>query len=52
MFIIILNQIRYYKQVLDNESNLTTDGLSTLKFKTMSKTEDDNYTFLSVDLGL
>ena len=47
-----LNQIRYYKQILDNESNLTTDGLSTLKFKTMSKTEDDNYTFLSVDLGL
>ena len=47
-----LNQIRYYKQILDNESNLITDGLSTLKFKTMSKTEDDNYTFLSVDLGL
>ena len=47
-----LNQIRYYKQILDNESNLITDGLTTLKFKTMSKTEDDNYTFLSVDLGL
>ena len=47
-----LNQIRYYKQILDNESNLNNDGLSTLKFKTMSKTEDDNYTFLSVDLGL
>ena len=45
-----LNQIRYYKQVLDNESNLTTDGLSTLKFTTNSKTEDKNYTFLSVNL--
>ena len=47
-----LNQIRYYKQILDNKSNLTTDGLSTLKFKTISKTEDDNYTFLSVNLDL
>ena len=47
-----LNQIRYYKQILNNESNLTTDGLSTLKFKTNSKTEDNNYTFLSVNLDL
>lgn len=47
-----LNQIRYYKQILDNKSNLTTDGLSTLKYKTVSKTEDKNYTFLSVNLDL
>ena len=47
-----LNQIRYYKQILDNKSNLDDDGLSTLKFKTNSKTEDGNYTFLSVNLDL
>ncbi len=47
-----LNQIRYYKQILDNKSNLDDDGLSTLKFKTNSKTDDGNYTFLSVNLDL
>ena len=47
-----LNQIRYYNQVLENKSNLTTDGLSSLRFKTNSKTEEDNYTFLSVSLDI
>jgi hypothetical protein len=47
-----LNQIRYYNQVLENKSNLTTDGLSSLRFKTNSKTEEDNYTFLSVNLDI
>ena len=47
-----LNQIRYYEQILNNKSNLTTDGINTLKFKTNQKTEDENYTFLSVNLDL
>ena len=47
-----LNQIRYYDQILNNKSNLITDGLNTLKFKTNQKTEDENYTFLSVNLDL
>ena len=47
-----LNQIKYYDQILNNKSNLTTDGLTTLKYKTTSKTDDGNYTFLSVNLDL
>ena len=27
-----LNQIRFYNQVVNNETNLSTDGLSTLKY--------------------
>ena len=47
-----LNQIRYYDQILNNKSNLISDGLTTLKFKTNQKTEDENYVFLSVNLDL
>ena len=47
-----LNQIRYYDQILNNKSNLISDGLTTLKYKTISKTEDNNYIFLSVNLDL
>ena len=45
-----LNQIRFYNQVRNNETNLSTDGLTTLKFTGVSKTEQDNYTFISVKL--
>ena len=45
-----LNQIRFYNQVRNNETNLATDGLTSLKFKGVSKTEHDNYTFISVEL--
>ena len=44
------NQIRFYNQVRNNESNLATDGLTSLNFKGVSKTEQDNYTFISVEL--
>jgi hypothetical protein len=45
-----LNQIRFYNQILENKSNLISDGLTTLKFKTISKTNQENYTFISVEL--
>jgi len=45
-----LNQIRFYNQVRDNQTELATDGLTSLKFKGVSKTEQDNYTFISVEL--
>ena len=45
-----LNQIRFYNQVRNNETNLSTDGLTSLKFTGVSKTEQDNYTFISVEL--
>ena len=45
-----LNQIRFYNQVRNNETNLATDGLTSLKFKGVSKTEHDNYTFIPVEL--
>ena len=45
-----LNQIRFYNQVRNNETDLSKDGLSSLKFKSVSKTEQDNYTFISVEL--
>ena len=45
-----LNQIRFYNQVRNNQTELATDGLTSLKFKGVSKTEQDNYTFISVEL--
>ena len=45
-----LNQIRFYNQVRNNETNLATDGLTSLNFKGVSKTEQDKYTFISVEL--
>ena len=45
-----LNQIRFYNQVRNNETDLATDGLTSLNFKGVSKTEQDNYTFISVEL--
>ena len=47
-----LNQIRYFDQILNNKSNLISDGLTTLKYTTTQKTEDRNYIFLSVNLDL
>ena len=45
-----LNQIRFYNQVINNESNLTTDGLSTLKYTKVSDTSQGKYSFISVKL--
>ena len=45
-----LNQIRFYNQVINNESNLTTDGLSTLKYTKVSSTSQEKYSFISVKL--
>ena len=45
-----LNQIRFYNQVINNESNLTTDGLSTLKYTKVSDTSQGKYSFISVNL--
>jgi hypothetical protein len=45
-----LNQIRFYNQVLENKSNLLKDGLTTLKFKKLSETNDENFTVVSVEL--
>ena len=45
-----LNQIRFYNQVRNNETDLATDGLTSLNFKGVSKTEQDKYTFISVEL--
>ena len=44
-----LNQIKFYNEVLQNKTNLEEDGLSTLIYKTISKTEDEKYTFLSIE---
>ena len=44
-----LNQIKFYNEVLQNKTNLEEDGLSTLIFKTISKTEDKKYTFISIE---
>jgi hypothetical protein len=44
------NQIRFYNQVINNESNLTEDGLSTLKYTKVSHTSQGKYTFISVKL--
>jgi len=43
------NQVRFYNEVLQNKTNLEEDGLSTLIFKTISKTEDKKFTFLSIE---
>ena len=45
-----LNQIRFYNQVINNESNLTQDGLSTLKYTKVSDTSQEKYSFISVEL--
>ena len=45
-----LNQIRFYNQVINNKSNLTTDGLSTLKYTKVSSTSQGKYSFISVKL--
>ena len=45
-----LNQIRFYNEILNSKSNLTQDGLSTLKYTKVSATSQDNYTFISVKL--
>ena len=45
-----LNQIRFYNQVINNESNLTQDGLSTLKYTKVSSTSQGKYSFISVKL--
>ena len=45
-----VNQIRFYNQVINNKSNLTQDGLTTLKYLKVSATSQDNYTFISVKL--
>ena len=37
------NQIRFYNEVLQNKTGLTKDGLTTLKFKKISETNDGNY---------
>ena len=47
-----LNQIQFYNQILENKSNLETDGLTTLKYTTVSDTSHDNYTMLSVKLDI
>ena len=45
-----VNQIRFYNQVINNESNLTQDGLSTLKYTKVSSTSQGKYSFISVKL--
>ena len=45
-----LNQIRYYDRVLNNRTKLHNDGLSNLKYQTNSRSADENYTILSVNL--
>ena len=45
-----LNQIKFYNEMISNETNLTNDGLSTLEFKKISDISQENYTLLSVRL--
>src|SRR5210317_516189 len=45
-----LNQIKFYNEVISSETNLTNDGLSTLEFKKISDTNQENYTFISASL--
>jgi len=45
-----LNQLRFYNEVLNNETNLDTDGLSTLKYTKVSSTSQGKYSFISVKL--
>ena len=45
-----LNQLRFYNEILNNETNLDSDGLSTLKYKKISSTSQGKYSFISVKL--
>ncbi len=45
-----LNQIRFYNQILENKSNLISDGLSTLKYTKVSDISQEKFTFISVKL--
>ena len=45
-----LNQIRFYNQVISNETNLGTDGLSSLHFKQVDEKTRREYTHLKVTL--
>ena len=44
------NQIRFYNEVLQNETNLTQDGLSTLQYNVKAEATAPKYTFISVEL--
>ena len=44
------NQIRFYNEVLQNETNLTQDGLSTLQYNVKAEASAPKYTFISVEL--
>jgi len=45
-----LNQIRFYNQVRNNETDLAKDGLSSLKYTKVSDTSQGKYSFISVKL--
>ncbi|MAR20484.1 MAG: hypothetical protein CMD25_00235 [Flavobacteriales bacterium] len=45
-----LNQLRFYNEILNNETNLDSDGLSTLKYTKVSLTSQGKYSFISVKL--
>ena len=45
-----LNQLRFYNEILNNETNLGKDGLSTLKYTKVSSTSQGKYSFISVKL--
>ena len=45
-----LNQLRFYNEILNNETNLDSDGLSTLKYTKVSSTSQEKYLFISVKL--
>jgi hypothetical protein len=45
-----LNQLRFYNEILNNETNLDSDGLSTLKYTKISSTSQGKYSFISVKL--
>ena len=45
-----LNQLRFYNEILNNETNLDSDGLSTLKYTKISDTSQEKYSFISVEL--
>ena len=44
------NQIRFYNQIIENKSNLISDGLSTLKYKKVSEHSQENFSIISVEL--
>ena len=45
-----LNQIRFFNQVVDNQTNLGTDGLSNLSFELIDEKTRREYTHLKVTL--